>query len=408
MAKMFGKSNESAQFMIWLAGVLFVLLQFFLQLSSGIIIGAIMSDLRLSALMAGILGSSIYFVYTTFQIPVGILFDRQNTRTLLYLSAFICSIGCLVFASSYTMTGLIIGRLLIGAGSAFAFVGYSHILRQYFDIRRFAFMMGLSETLAFIATVIGMISMGELIAVYGWRQFIYGTGVFGLIVTFLCWQFIPNSKSPTKDRPHYGLQLIHIIKNRQVWINGIMVGLSFTVVTVFGALWSIPFIQVKFGCTLALASILGAMFFLGAGVSCPLFGLLANYISRKFLILSSCLSTGCLLLVVIYAPISSQIITGLLMFAIGCCCGAYMLAFSISNELAPRNSLSTCTGFTNTLAMLTAPVFQTLIGYLLDISSKDHSYTVAGYQFALIPIPAAMFLAGVLVIFIKERKKPAV
>ena len=133
--------------MIWLASVLFVLLQFFLHLSSGVIIGAIMQDMKLSAVMAGLLGSSMYLIYTIFQIPVGLLFDKKNTRTLMTINALITSVGCFVFASSHSLTGLFIGRLLIGAGSSFSFVGYSHVLREQFSLKHFALLMGLSETL---------------------------------------------------------------------------------------------------------------------------------------------------------------------------------------------------------------------------------------------------------------------
>ena len=100
---------------------------------------------------------------------------------------------------------------------------------------------------------------------------------------------------------------------------------------------------------------------------------------------------------------------GLLMFSIGLCCGAYMLAYSISNELAPRESLSTCTGFTNTLAMLSAPLLQPLIGFLLDTFSKTHRlYTLNDYQSSLLIIPIALVLASVLAQFLPEKEQPIV
>ncbi|WP_332247941.1 MFS transporter [Legionella tunisiensis] len=157
--------------LIWLVGVSFVLFQFFLQLSSGVIIGAIMHDMQLSAWQAGLLSSSFYYVYTSMQIPVGMLFDRKNTRLLLTLNALLCTIGCIFFAQSTSLFSLIIGRLLIGAGSAFAFVGLSHLLRQHFPLKQFAFMIGLSETLGFLITMFGLIGLGALIGEWGMAKF---------------------------------------------------------------------------------------------------------------------------------------------------------------------------------------------------------------------------------------------
>ncbi|RUR17452.1 MFS transporter [Legionella septentrionalis] len=382
---------------IWWVGVSFVLFQFFMQLSSGVVIGAIMHDMQLSALTAGWLGSAFYIVYTGLQIPVGIMFDRGNTRLLLAVNAFICSLGCLLFAASHTLPGLLLGRVLIGMGSAFAFVGFSHLLRQHFPLRKFAFMIGLSETLAFLVTVMGMISMGTLLQQWGWRGFINGAGIIGLLISFLCWKYLPDSAKTAKIERNYTQQLLKILKNGKAWVNGCFVGLSFALVTVFGALWAIPFLQVKLNCTLPEASILGAVFFLGAGVSCPLFGILSSQMPRrKPLILSSCISTNLLLLITLYCPIQNPLLIGILMFFMGCCCGAYMLAFTIANELAPENSLSTCTGFTNTLAVISAPLLQPLVGYLLDTFGHKGAYTLHDYHLALAVVPMCLLIATVL------------
>ena len=390
---------------IWLIGVSFVLFQFFLQLSSGVIIGSIMQDMNLSALVAGLLSSSFYLIYTTLQIPAGILFDRKNTRLLLATNALLCSIGCLIFAKSMGLPGLFLGRTLIGAGSAFAFVGLSHLLRQYFPEQRFAFMIGLSETLGFIATAIGIIGMGNFVSHYGWRTFINAAALIGVVITYLCFRFIPNSE-PHPIELHYKRQLFAILANKKLWLNGLYAGLSFSMVTVFGALWAVPFLQIKLNCNMQTASVIGATFFLGAGLSCPLFGIISNHVThRRRLILWSCLSTAFMLLLVLYMPTHNALITACCMFMTGLLCGAYMLAYSISNELTPPHLQSTATGFTNTLAVLFAPLLQPLVGYLLDTFCQTGIYSLVDYQKALLVIPLALIVASGLVMFLPERRK---
>ena len=80
-----------------------------------------------------------------------------------------------------------------------------------------------------------------------------------------------------------------------------------------------------------------------------------------------------------------------------------MLAYSIANELAPVDSLSTCTGFTNTLAVITTPLLQPLIGYLLDAFNQSGIYTMTDYQYALLTIPASLLIASLLVCFLPEK-----
>ncbi|WP_083501280.1 MFS transporter [Legionella quateirensis] len=400
--------HQAPRTIIWLVGVFFLLFQFFLQLSSGIIVGAIMHEQNLSALTAGLLSSAFYYVYTTFQIPVGLLFDRYNTRTLLTLNAALCALGCFIFAAGHTLPYLFLGRLIIGAGSSFAFVGLSHLLRQHYPLRQYAFMIGLSETLGFTVTVFGMIGMGAFISSFGWRYFITGAGILGLLITGLCYKFIPSHKPGAQINHHYQKQFFLILKNKLAWINGIFVCLEFSVITVFGALWAVPFLQLKLDCSIKTASILTSMILLGAGLSCPVFGQLSVYfVKRKPLIHASCLSTATLLLLTLFLPTHNIALIGVLLFTIGLCCGAYMLAYSIANELAPAESLSTCTGFTNTLAMLSAPLLQPLIGYLMDaFSNKPGIYTLGDYQQALLIIPAALILASVLAQYLPEKPMP--
>ncbi|WP_083500077.1 MFS transporter [Legionella waltersii] len=397
---------QSRQIILWLVGVMFLLFQFFLQLSSGIVIGAIMHEQHLSALNAGLLSSSFYYVYTSLQIPVGILFDRYNARWLITINACLCALGCFLFASGESFGQLILGRLVIGMGSAFAFVGLSHQLREHFPIKQYAFMIGLSETLGFTLTVIGMIGMGSFITQFGWRSFIYSAGFSGFIIAFLCWLFIPNSK-PLPAKPiNYGGQLLSITKNGLAWINGLFVCLEFSVITVFSAMWAVPFLQLKMNCSLEQASILTSMTLLGAGLSCPVLGYLSTRLNkRKPIIHFSCLSTALLLLICLYSPIQSYFTMGLLLFTIGLTCGAYMLAYSISNELAPAQFLSTCTGFTNTIAMLSAPLLQPLVGYILDLLNNNHGhYTLNDYQTGLLIVPFALILASTLASFLPEKK----
>ena len=366
-----------------------------------------MQEISFSALVAGILSGSFYYVYTSLQIPVGILFDRYNARTLLSFNAAFCALGCFVFASGHQLSTLILGRLLIGTGSAFAFIGLSHMLREHFPIKQYAFMVGLSETLGFTLTVSGMIGLGKFVSYLSWRYFIVSAGCIGLLIACCCWLVIPNNTPKAEPPQHYSHHLFFILKNKLTWLNGLFAGLEFAVVTVFGAMWAVPFLQVKLNCNLATASNITSLLLLGAGLSCPIYGKLSiHFKKRKPFIYASCLLTASFMLLVLYLPITNSVVMGFLFFLVGLCCGAYMLAYSISNELAPPHGLSTCTGFTNTLAMLTAPLLQPVVGYILDcLSTKPDAYTLANYQNALLILPAALVLACFCAAMLPESEK---
>lgn len=377
-------TSTPIKMVIWIVSASFVLFQFFLQLSSGIIIGYVMADMRFSALAAGVLSSAFYYVYTVMQIPVGLLFDRGNTRLILSIAALSCSLGCYIFSQGHTFFLLFCARLLMGAGASFAFVGLSHVLRKHFALNHFSLLIGLSETLAFFTTVAGILGMGIGVAHSGWRTFMQITSIIGLLISFLLWKYIPRNTKKIQKKQTLLEDLLPILASKKTWINGIFAGLSFSVITVFGALWGVSFLQIKLECTLAEASIIDAFIFLGAALSCPLFGYLDTRFKKTVRLMAfSSLITTVLLLITLWVPLHSFLVASCLMLLIGICCGGYILSFALINELSPR-ALSMGTGFTNTLAMLSAPILQPLIGYLIDITN---------YQYALSFIPLCLLLA---------------
>ncbi len=383
---------------IWLVASSFVLLQFFLQLSSGVVISAIMQDMEISSVTAGFLGSSFYIIYTALQIPVGLLCDRKNLRVLLTGSALLCALGCVIFASSHQLAGLYLGRITIGIGSAFAFVSLTHLVRENYPIKQFALLIGVTETFSFLVTVLGIVGLGQVINYLGWRIFIDGAALVALFIAYLCWKSVPEIDKTEPRLTAYHQEIFQVLTNGMLWVNGLIIGLSFTLVTVFGALWAVPFLQAKLNCSLQQASLGTALFFLGTGISCPLFGWLSGIIKqRKALIVCSYVTTTLFLLMTLYIPSQSIELVGGLMFLTGLCCGAYLLAYPISNELTSPHLMSTAAGFTNTLALVTTPLLQPLIGFILAAVSTTDVYTLANYQASLTILPICLLLACLLV-----------
>lgn len=387
--------------LIWAVGTAFTLLQFFLQLSSGVVIDIIMRDMNLSALSAGLLSGLFYVIYTSLQIPAGVLCDRKNPKPILTVSAIICALGCVIYADSYTLYGLYLGRALIALGSAFSFVCLTHLIREHYPRQQFGVLIGASETLSFSATVAGIIGLGTVINHWGWRDFMYTAAIFACITAYFCWRYIPNKKPRSEeDCNPTQFHIIPVLTSIPLWLNGLFLGLTFLIVTVFGAMWAPAFLRIKLDCTIAQASYMDAIFILGLGISCPIFGYLGNIVqSRKRLITSACVITALMLMLIIYLPIHDLYLMTSMMFILGLVSGSYILGFTFANELSPPNALSTTTGFTNTLALITTPILQPLIGYVVDASGRP--ITLSDYQLALSILPVCILIAAVLVAYLK-------
>jgi len=127
-----GLSHSATAWLVWLVAASFVLFQFCIQLTSGEMVGGLMKSFSLSALGAGFLASSYYYIYVLLQTPAGMLMDRYGPRRLLSIGAAVMMLGSLLFASAHSLTFAILGRVFMGGGAAFAFVGSINLISRWF------------------------------------------------------------------------------------------------------------------------------------------------------------------------------------------------------------------------------------------------------------------------------------
>lgn len=398
--------------LIWAASALFVLFQFFLQLSSGVIVEDLMHSFAINALGAGILSSTYYYVYVALQTPAGILVDRYGPRILLASGGLLCSVGCLFFGIASHLALAEFGRLLMGAGCAFAFVSSLYLISQWFAAEKFAMMVGIAETVGTVGTIFGNIFLASLLSSLGWRKCMLFAAVIAFLIGFLCWIVIrdrpeQNQEVIIKTDQHFFKHTLELLKNPKAWLNGIYSGLLFSVVTVFVALWGIPFLVKAHNISIIMATIIGSFLFLGLAVGCPFIGIYCNRMKSRSLFLIFCALASAVLLFIILMVTSLSIpVICFLMFLIGIFCSSYVINFAIAKEMAPPEAVSTSIGFTNTLSVITAPLMQPLAGALLNIvhhwnkSAPMGSYTVFDYQMALMILPVGLLAAAVMAYYI--------
>ncbi|MDD9952094.1 MAG: MFS transporter, partial [Zetaproteobacteria bacterium] len=262
----------SASHTSWLCMVCFVVYQFFQQGVIGILSTPLREDFQLNSASLSLLSSSFYFPYLLMQIPVGILYDRYGLKNAA-CTALVASIASLIwFASAPTFTSLIIARMAMGTTSAFAFVGMLITIQRLLPKTNFALFMALGECVAMWMVGIANQVVSSCNEVYGWRPSLIPIALFGLLIVTVLWIFgqdIPanSTNSPNlmkqmhKSKVGGGIQpwvwvarlpsqgriffakLGKTFALRSVWAAGAFSGLAFSVVSVFQALWLIPYLE---------------------------------------------------------------------------------------------------------------------------------------------------------------------
>ncbi len=394
--------------LMWGIAVTFVLFKLFLQFSSGVLFNELVESFSLSATQSGLLASSYYFIYVFMQIPAGILVDRFGVRRLLTASTLVCAGGCYLFATSQTLLAAEIGRLLIGAGASFGYICQLDIILKWFPKRRYAWMIGLSEGIGMFGSIIANIFLAEMLAQFHWRKCMLAATFIAFVISLLAFTILRDKSGPnatSNSLENYFTLLLTVFKNKLLWLNGIHLSMMFSIISVFAALWSVPFLMAAIHCDLPTATILSTGILAGVTIGSPFMGALFPKINNAYLFQGLCSMVCCLLFVAItYFKPQTAILMAILLFLLGLACSSYVNNFTLATEHAPQEAQAVVIGFTNTWGVGSAPLLQPFIGFLLDWqhhgSPIQGQYALLDYNFALSIMPIGLCAVSILAVWL--------
>ena len=127
--------------MVWGAAAVYYFYEMVLRVSPSVMTGELMSEFMVTSTALGVLASCYYYAYLMLQIPGGLIVDRLGPRIVVAASALLCAVGAYLFAYAESILLAQIGRFLIGAGSACAFISCLKIASNWFLPAQFAPLM---------------------------------------------------------------------------------------------------------------------------------------------------------------------------------------------------------------------------------------------------------------------------
>jgi MFS family permease len=157
----------------------------FLRNSIGVIAPNLAEELALSPGEVGLLSSVFFFAFAAVQIPVGMALDRFGPRLCLMVGATITVVGTIVFASATSPGVLILGRVMLGVGTAGSLVSSLAVYAGRFPPHRFATLTGMQVGIGTIGTLIATAPLAFSTATIGWRNSFLAVGAFTLVVGLL-------------------------------------------------------------------------------------------------------------------------------------------------------------------------------------------------------------------------------
>ncbi|MBB5638182.1 MFS family permease [Pedobacter cryoconitis] len=382
------KSSATKYYVIaWVFGLLFYFLDYVVRSAPAVMIPELSAVFNVSTIgLVSIIGT-YYYTYSTCSLIAGIALDRFGARYSLFAGALILGIGCLLFIISSEFAGNT-GRLLQGAGCAFAFPGCVYLASKGFSPKSLATAIGFTQCLGMLGGSAGQFVVGPWIERgVDQKLFWIGSGVLTIIVAIGLLLITPNPKAEQQSA-----QQLHskgflspykvVFSNLQSWLCGIISGLLFAPTTIFAMTWGVAFFKEDRSFSFHDATIACAMVPMGWVFGCPLLGYLTDKIGKRIpVLIGGAVLMILSLLQLLFLPdlVPAYVST----FMLGVASGAAMIPYSIIKESNPDHVKGSATGAINfitfSVTTLLSPLFSRFFGKTLTGAvDKTSHFQAAG------------------------------
>lgn len=394
----------------------FYLYEYILRVSPSVMTSELMLDFGVTAGALGLLTSFYYLAYVPLQIPCGLITDRIGPRKVITFSAALCVVGSVMFAYSDGIAVAQMGRFLMGAGSACAYISCSKIGAEWFSSTKFAMITGITMMMGTFGGSFGGRPFAMMSNAFGWRYSMLIAAVVGIGIVFMAWFVIrdyPKHREKTRKVVKSadlweGLRII--VRNPQNWLIGLYGCIMYLPLSAFAELWGVPFLMAKYGISNELASTACTMVLIGMGLGSAVSAWCSDQLRSRTKVMSAAMiGTFICFSLAIYTPNLPLSLMFPLLFIAGLISGGQILYFAATKENCPDNIAATVVGFTNCFVMLSGFIFQPLLGKALDffwdgqmLANGTPLYSVKTYEMSMSIVCVALLMGCILIRFIKD------
>jgi MFS family permease len=388
----------------WIFCTIFYFLEYAIRSAPAVMIPELARVFGVSTVGVSAIVGTYYYTYAATSLVAGVLLDHYGAKYVIPAGTFVLACGCSAFALPHPLAGDI-GRLLQGAGSAFAFTGAVYLATHGLPAQRLATAIGVTQCLGMLGGSVGQIGVGPLVkGVITIPTFWYVSGVLVFAVAVLLVWVTPKepqlqgaASSPAGILKPY----LVVFSNPQSYLCGLISGLLFAPTTIFDFVWGVRYLQEDIDFPYRTAVFAVSMVPLGWVIGCPLLGWLADHWRRR----KPALALGTLIMLVCVLQLAflrGVVPTWLTLLTFGIGSGAAMIPYSIIKEVNPDRVKGSATGAMNFLTFsvtaVLGPIFARYFGKALG-TTLDHAMHLHNTHLFWISIVA---LALILTLFLKE------
>lgn len=359
-------------FLILVVGVLFYCYEFFLRILTGAYQEQIVSHFSLNTHTSfSFLVSSYNITYLLMQIPAGIILDRFGSKIVLICAMLLCGIGNIVFvAGGYELA--IVGRLMIGVGSSFAFIGVLKLIIEHINTKYFALLTSLVISFGTLSA-----AFSQQISVYiqsydmSWISLFIYVGLLAIPLAIVFYLVLPQISKNIQIMPDMSKIYKYsksLLTNKAIWTNSLWAGLIYIPTVVLTSQYGLLYFKNLYHADAQVSTRLISSLFLGWVICSPFVSIVMKKLESKLLIYIGIVGMLLVSIAVLYLKASISIDNlAILMFVFGCLSSVQVLVWHYFNKICPSNISGLGIAVTNMIITLVTEIGQLGVGTSMDI-----------------------------------------
>ena len=396
---------NSAFIVAWLLCLLFYFMEYAVRSAPSVMLPELTKAFGLTTVGLSSLIGLYYYTYALFALVAGAALDRWGAKYTIPLGVLILAAGTAMFGLNVSwIAGL--GRLLQGAGAAFAFVAAVYLASHGLPGRYLATAVGLTQCMGMLGGSAGQFATAPLIhGAIQWQQLWFYAGLITLAIAAAMLIATPReepSESAGASIWRTFAPYKIVLTNPQSYLCGLCGGLLFLPTTVGAMTWGVSFLEMGWHVAYAQAVDRAASVAMGWVVGAPVLGYLADHFGRRKPVILAGAGLMLVAMVAIVYLTPETFPPYALGFTLGFGSGAAMIPYAIIKEVNPDRAKGSATGAMNFLVFAMSALAAPALGWWLQDLSGGAALTHATFAKAFSALTIGIAFAAIVTLFLKE------
>ena len=170
-------------------------ISYFFRNTNAIIESDLVDELGLGPADLGLLTGAYFLSFAIFQLPLGILLDRYGPRRTEAVLLLFAALGAWIFSKADSLSGLILGRLLIGLGVSACLMAAFKAYVIWFPSGRLPMINGLQMVAGGLGALVATIPLQNVLSITDWRGVFTGLAIITVFASLCLWFILPEHQS---------------------------------------------------------------------------------------------------------------------------------------------------------------------------------------------------------------------